>query len=102
MSRRQQTETLRERIGKASLDSDKYFRTLGLRRAAEKSLELYSDDELAVLEWFSEGVNAYIEEATENGTLPMEYTFIGAEPVEWTPLDSLTIGKNMAVDLGRH
>lgn len=102
LSRRQASGTLSELIGKASLDSDKYFRTLGLRRAAEKSLELYSDDELAVLEWFSEGVNAYIEEATENGTLPIEYRFIGAEPMEWTPLDSLTIGKYMAFDLGGH
>src|SRR5699024_406863 len=75
LSSRQASGTLSEVIGKASIDSDKYFRTLGLRRAAEKSLELYSDDELAVLEWFSEGVNAYIEEATENGTLPIEYTF---------------------------
>src|SRR5699024_12637822 len=89
-------------IMKPSLDSDKYFLIFVLRKAAENSLELYTDDELAVLEWFSEGVNAYIEEATENGTLPIEYTFIGAEPVEWTPLDSLTIGKYMAFDLGGH
>src|SRR5699024_9108130 len=84
------------------VNNDKYFRTLGLRRAAEKSYDLYSDDAKDVLQWFSDGVNAYIEEATAQGTLPLEFTFIGAEPAPWTPLDSLTIGKYMAFDLGGH
>lgn len=102
LSRRQASGMLSELIGAASLSSDQYFRTLGLRRAAEKSIDMYSDEALEVLEWFSNGVNAYIDEATEDGTLPIEYMFIGAEPVEWTPLDSLTIGKYMAFDLGGH
>lgn len=102
LSRRQASGMLSEIIGESALTTDKYFRTLGLRRAAEASMELYSDEALDVLQWFSNGVNAYIEDATENGTLPIEYTFIGAEPAEWTPLDSLTIGKYMAFDLGGH
>ncbi len=102
LSRRQASGMLSELIGEASLSSDQYFRTLGLRRAAEKSIDMYSDEALDVLEWFSNGVNAYIDEATEDGTLPIEYMFIGAEPAEWTPLDSLTIGKYMAFDLGGH
>lgn len=102
LSRRQASGMLSELIGEASLSSDQYFRTLGLHRAAEKSIDMYSDEALDVLEWFSNGVNAYIDEATEDGTLPIEYMFIGAEPAEWTPLDSLTIGKYMAFDLGGH
>lgn len=102
LSRRQASGMLSELIGEASLSSDQYFRTLGLRRAAEKSMDMYSDDALDVLGWFSNGVNAYIDEATAKGTLPIEYKFIGAEPAEWTPLDSLTIGKYMAFDLGGH
>src|SRR5699024_7568333 len=43
-----------------------------------------------------------IEEAPAQGTLPLEFTFIGANPEPWTPLDSLTIGKYMAFDLGGH
>src|SRR5690625_1286158 len=102
LSRRQASGTLSELIGEATVNNDKYFRTLGLRRAAEKSYDLYSDDAKDVLQWFSDGVNAYIDEAKEKGTLPVEFSLIGGEPAEWTPLDSLTIGKYMAFDLGGH
>src|SRR5699024_5309417 len=43
-----------------------------------------------------------INEAIDNNSLPIEFTLMGAEPAEWTPLDSLTIGKYMAFDLGGH
>ena len=102
LSRRQASGMLSELIGESALTTDKYFRTLGLRRAAEKSVDMYSDEALDVLQWFSNGVNAYIDEATADGTLPIEYLLIGGEPAEWTPIDSLTIGKYMAFDLGGH
>ncbi|MBO1003644.1 penicillin acylase family protein [Pseudogracilibacillus auburnensis] len=102
LSRRQASGTLSELIGEATVSSDKYFRTLGLRRAAEKSYDHYSEDAKKVLQWFSDGVNAYIKDAKANGTLPVEFTLIGTEPGEWTPIDSLTIGKYMAFDLGGH
>src|SRR5699024_4935386 len=100
LSRRQASGTLSEAIGEATVNNDKYFRTLGLRRAAEKSYDLYEGEARDVLQWFSDGVNAYIDMAKENGTLPIEFTLLGIEPDEWTPIDSLTIGKFMAFDLG--
>lgn len=102
LSRRQASGTLSEVIGEATVNNDKYFRTLGLRRAAEKSYALYDGEAKDVLQWFSDGVNAYIEMAKENGTLPVEFKLLGIEPEEWTPIDSLTIGKFMAFDLGGH
>ena len=102
LSRRQASGMLSEVVGEAAVDSDKYFRTLGLRRAAEKSYDIYSDEAIDVLEWFSNGVNAYIEDAKADGTLPVEFTLLGYKPEEWTPLDSLSIGKYMAFDLGGH
>src|SRR5690625_1563525 len=102
LSRRQASGTLSEIIGAAALSNDKYFRTLGLRRAAEASYELYNDEAKKVLQWFADGVNAYMSEAKKAGSLPFEFALIGVEPEEWTPLDSLTIGKFMAFDLGGH
>ena len=102
LSRRQASGMLSEVIGEATVNNDKYFRTLGLRRAAERSYEIYDEDAKQVLQWFSDGVNAYIDMAKENGTLPVEFTLLGFEPAEWTPIDSLTIGKFMAFDLGGH
>ncbi|MFP3489731.1 penicillin acylase family protein, partial [Staphylococcus sp. SIMBA_130] len=37
LSRRQASGTLSEVIGESTIDNDKFFRTLGLRRAAEDS-----------------------------------------------------------------
>lgn len=102
LSRRQASGTLSEIVGEDAVDTDKYFRTLGLRRAAEDSYDMYSDEAKDVLDWFTDGINAYMEEAKENGTLPVEYTLLGSEPEPWSPVDSLTIGKYMAFDLGGH
>lgn len=102
MSRRQASGTISEVAGEAAVDQDKYFRTLGLRRAAEKSYDLYSDEAKEVLEAFAKGVNAYMQQAKEDNTLPVEFKLMGFEPEKWTPLDSLTIGKYMAFDLGGH
>ncbi|AQQ52096.1 penicillin acylase family protein [Planococcus lenghuensis] len=102
LSRRQASGELSEVIGEAAVETDKLFRTFSLRDAAAKSLEGYDDEAEQVLEWYAEGVNAYMEEAKEEGALPFEFKLLGYEPEPWSPLDSLTIGKYMAYDLGGH
>ncbi|WP_088006125.1 penicillin acylase family protein [Indiicoccus explosivorum] len=102
LSRRQASGELAEVIGEAAVETDKLFRTFSLRDAAGKSLDAYSDEAEQVLEWYAEGVNAYMEDAKAEGTLPFEFTLLGYEPEPWEPLDSLTIGKYMAYDLGGH
>lgn len=102
MSRRQASGTLSEVVGETAIDHDKYFRTLGLRRAAKESYAVYSKDAKQALQWFADGVNAYIQQAKAENSLPIEFTLMGAEPAKWTPIDSLTIGKYMAFDLGGH
>ncbi|HLS08437.1 penicillin acylase family protein [Lentibacillus sp.] len=102
MSRRQASGTLSEVVGEAAVEQDKYFRALGLRRAAEKSYEIYSEESKQILQWFADGVNAYIQQAKPDNSLPVEFILMGSEPAEWTPIDSLTIGKYMAFDLGGH
>ncbi|RDI47361.1 penicillin acylase family protein [Falsibacillus pallidus] len=102
LSRRQASGRLSEVIGKATIDRDKFFRTLGLRRAAEASYPNYSSNAKSVMEAFAAGVNAYIKEASADKKLPVEFTLLGYKPEKWTPVDSLTIGKYMAFDLGGH
>ncbi|MFE8694809.1 penicillin acylase family protein [Cytobacillus sp. FJAT-53684] len=102
LSRRQASGELSEVIGEATVHNDKYFRTLGLRRAAEISYDHYSDEAKEVLDWFAEGVNIYIKELKANGKWPIEFNILGYEPEEWNAIDSLTIGKYMAYDLGGH
>ncbi|MDN7243338.1 penicillin acylase family protein [Planococcus sp. N028] len=100
LSRRQASGRLAEVVGEAAVDTDKFFRTFSLRDAAEKSWDGYDDEAQQVLEWYAEGVNAYIKEAKAEGTLSFEFSLFGYEPEEWSPTDSLTIGKFMAYDLG--
>ncbi|MGI8314120.1 penicillin acylase family protein [Halobacillus mangrovi] len=102
LARRQASGTLSEVVGEATVNQDKYFRTLGLRRAAERSLKVYSEDAVNILQAYADGVNAYIKEAKEENRLPPEFALMGISPDPWTPIDSLTIGKYMAFDLGGH
>lgn len=100
LGRRQASGRLSEVIGEATLNNDKYFRTFGLRRAAEATIDHLSSEALYVLDAYAAGVNAFIAEAKEKGTLPIEFRFMGYEPEEWSKEDSLTLGKYMAYDLG--
>ena len=100
LARRQASGRLSEIIGEATINTDKHFRTFSLRNAAEKSLEAYDADSKQVLEWFAEGVNAFIDQAKSTNTLSYEFALLGYEPEQWTVVDSLTIGKYMAYDLG--
>ncbi len=100
LARRQASGRLSEVIGEATLNTDKHFRTFSLRDAAEKSLAAYDEESKQVLEWFAQGVNAFIKQAKENNTLSYEFALLGYEPEEWSVVDSLTIGKYMAYDLG--
>lgn len=100
LSRRQAGGMLSEVVGSSTIKSDKFFRTFSLRDAAKKSYDGYSKKAKQVLNWYAEGVNEYIKQAKKEGTLPYEFKILGYEPTLWTAIDSLTIGKYMAYDLG--
>lgn len=100
LARRQASGRLAEVVGEAAVPTDQFFRTFSLREAAKDSWEGYGSDAKQVLEWYAEGVNAYMEQASENGELPYEFKLLGYEPEPWSEVDSLTIGKFMAYDLG--
>lgn len=100
MARRQASGRLSEVVGDAAIGTDKHYRTFSLRVAAEASYDGYGDEAKSVLGWFAEGVNAFMEEAERDGKLSYEFKILGYTPEPWTPIDSLTIGKYMAYDLG--
>jgi penicillin amidase len=100
LARRQASGRLSEVIGEAAVTTDQFFRTFSLRHAAEESWSSYGNEAKQVLTWYAEGVNAYIEQAQSEGELSFEFKLLGYEPEPWTEVDSLTIGKFMAYDLG--
>ena len=95
-SRRQASGRLAELLGSAALPTDVQLRTLGLRRAAEKSLAALSQAAVADLEAYSAGVNAYVT----SHPLPAEYTALELTSFPpWTPLDSVAVGKLLSFGL---
>jgi penicillin amidase len=97
--RRLSAGRLSEILGESSLDADRYFRTLGLHRAASIEAESLEDDELVGFNAYSEGVNAYLE--THGGPNGLEFTILGLQgtrfdPDTWDPFHSLVTGKAVA------
>jgi penicillin amidase len=86
--------------GGSVLDGDIQNRTIGLRRAAVRSLALLEPREAEILQAFADGVNAWIDEAERTGALPPEYAQLELTRVRrWEPADTLAIGKGIAASL---
>jgi len=95
-ARRQASGTLAELLGPSALPSDVQLRTLGLRRAAQRSLGAYPPEVLAALQAYADGVNAWLALSA----LPPEYTALELTQVPaWTTLDTVTVAKLLAFGL---
>ena len=55
---------LAELLGKPMLETDRFLRTLGWERIAKQELELLGEDETALLDDYSAGVNAYLDQVS--------------------------------------
>ena len=97
MQRRTGQARLAEVVGETAVEIDRFLRTLGLYRVAERNLERLAPDVRAVYEAYAAGVNAWLE--TRSGLLPLEFQLLGHEPEPWRPADSLVWLKIMAWDL---
>jgi penicillin amidase len=96
VSRRQASGTLAELVGQAALAQDVQLRTLGLRRAAERSLAVQSPRALVFLNGYSDGINAWVA----SHPLPPEYQALELTKfAPWTPTDSLSVVKLIAFGL---
>jgi len=81
---------LSEVVGDAAVASDRFMRTLGIYRHAAASINAVSAEFRAVLDDYAAGINAFLRSGK---TLPIEFTALGYRPDDWTPADSLVIGK---------
>ncbi|MBZ8180965.1 penicillin acylase family protein [Oscillatoria salina] len=100
LSRRAASGQLSEIFGSETIETDRFFRDLMLRRASEESLAAYPQDIVEILEAYTEGVNAWIEQAKRELRLPPEFTLLRYEPEPWSIIDSICIPKLMAYNLG--
>jgi penicillin amidase len=87
--RRKGLGRLAEVLGPEGLPLDLVARTVGLNRIARQELSRLPQETRDVLEAFSAGVNACIEQCGE--LLPIEFDLLNYRPEPWTPIDSLAI-----------
>ncbi|MEE4160863.1 MAG: penicillin acylase family protein [Woeseiaceae bacterium] len=100
LTRRQPSGTLAELFGPSALAGDVQSRTLGLRRAAERSAGALTRETVEALEAYARGVNDWV--AMGPG-LPPEYAALGfterSDFRPWNVVDSVVIGKAIAFGL---
>ena len=100
MNRRIVAGRMAEVLGPAALDTDRFLRTLGVRRNAERILERLDPATRASLQSYADGVNAGASIAQRAPwKLSPEFLLVGVRPEPWTPVDSIGWSTMMAWDL---
>ena len=87
--RRKGQGRLSEILGQDGVHLDTVARTIGLNRIAASEWNSTPAETRTLLQKFSDGVNALIEQSSAN--LPVEFALLDYEPEEWLPVDCLAI-----------
>lgn len=96
VTRRRAAGRLAELLGAGALPGDVQLRTLGLARAAARSLPLLEARTVTALEAYADGVNAY----ASAHALPPEYGALALTRFEpWSVMDSLLVAKLLVLGL---
>ncbi|HTM61435.1 MAG TPA: penicillin acylase family protein [Burkholderiales bacterium] len=97
MNRRIASGRLAEILGPAALDTDRFLRTLGIRRVAEANLRRLDADSKKLLSAYAAGVNAFLR---TKPVLPLEFWILGVQPEPWSEVDTAAWAKMLSWDLG--
>lgn len=91
---------LAEWLGPNLLETDRYFRRIGLTESARIATQKILKDSLSasILYAYADGVNAYIN-SLSGKDYPLEYKILDIKPELWTPLSSILILKNVTFTL---
>ena len=98
INRRLASGRLSEILGSESVKIDRFLRTLGIKRTAERQFDRYPVATKRLLQAYADGVNT--GNAQLGWALPLEYFLTGSKPGHWSPTDSIAWMLMMALDLG--
>ena len=84
-----------EIFGRQTLEEDKRWRRYGFAQIADATVRNYAPEMRTILNDYARGVNAYIAALTEEST-PIEFKILQYKPREWSPTDTVMIGKLLA------
>ncbi|MBV9748979.1 MAG: penicillin acylase family protein, partial [Acetobacteraceae bacterium] len=99
LTRRTALGRLAEVFGPAALDVDRFYRRLGLHRAAQAEWDVADASLRDVLNAYAAGVNAYLEGVVGSGRLPIEFVLARYRPEPWRPVDTLALARLLAFSL---
>ena len=95
---------LAEVFGPSALETDRFLRALGVRRAAAAQWQRLPAESKAQLQAYADGINAVLRDLGDSGgglrARPPEFVILGITPEPWDPVDSLAWATMMAWDLG--
>ncbi|MFQ6125211.1 MAG: penicillin acylase family protein [Candidatus Heimdallarchaeota archaeon] len=99
ITRRQFNGRLSEILGDVALETDIFYRTIGLERVANQSYQTFLAQDpdstyLRALHAYTKGINTYIENMQPKD-LPLEFRLINYEPTPWRPHDTLAFANMM-------
>ena len=89
---------LAEVLGPGALETDRFLRALGMRRAAAAQWQQLPAASKAALQAYADGINAVLRDGGQ--ARPPEMLILGITPEPWDPVDSLAWALMMAWDLG--
>ena len=98
INRRLASGRLSEILGEKTVKIDRFIRTLGIKRTAERQYDRYPVSIKRDLQAYADGVNA--GNANLGWALPVEYFLTGSKPGHWSPTDSVAWMLMMSYDLG--
>ena len=84
-----------EIFGRQTLEEDKRWRRYGFVQIADATVRNYAPEMRTILDEYARGVNAYIVSLTDEST-PIEFKLLQYKPREWSPTDTVMIGKLLA------
>lgn len=102
IARRTAKGRLSELLGPKALRTDELLLRMELYVAAKRSAAVQDEYTTRALESYSKGVNAYIAEREGFGRAAPEFLLFPKKLEPWTPADSLSIMKLMALQLASH
>lgn len=98
--RRSTKGTLSELFGPTSVAGDVFARTIfGTNQARQAMLDASSEKTQAQFQAYADGFNAWIQEATASGKLPVEYR--GHPPQPWDVTDSVAVLQLIFIQFGQ-
>ncbi len=89
-----------EFLGEELVPYDIHQRTIGFWETAGRIESEAPDSLLHILQRYADGVNHFVDLNRNN--LPLEFTLLSVDPIEWTPRHSIALSRLMAWDQNVH